>query len=190
MLSGNGTLPQNDSGDTGDAGKFRDLIRDVLTVDSFDVRAELLCQFSVFFQPPFVFLGGKGKIRRFHKQCRELTVESLCHSCSGADDPCVGGSGRQAGENVVSFAIIGMLIHLAHSFLFFLILTQIQCIFHSDTTALNPNSPHSRTSRCKVRSPARRSHSPESLTCAFSSKPHGTRLPDTGRQRAVPEHLP
>ena len=77
MLSGNGTLPPNDSSDTGYAGKFRDLIRDVITVYSFDVCTELLRQFSVFLQPPFVLLGGKGKIRRFYKQCSELTIESL-----------------------------------------------------------------------------------------------------------------
>ena len=82
------TPPDHNFGDTGKPCKFRNLIRNILSIDGFDMRAKLPCQPNILPQPFLVIFihfssGGGGKV----------PTECPCHPCSGADDLRVGWRG-------------------------------------------------------------------------------------------------
>ena len=132
MAAGNSTPSKNDSCNTRNACKLRNLIWDVFAIHGFNISSKLFCQLPVFLQTFFVFFRSNRKIRCFHKQRSKLAVKGICHSCRSSDDFCVGGCGRKASKDVLirihSFLFLYVLCH--HPHLLFNILSQRISFFH------------------------------------------------------------
>ena len=87
------TPPDHNFGDTGKPCKFRNLIRNILSVDGFDMRAKLPCQPNILPQPFLVIFIHFSSGGCFHEKGGKVPTECPCHPCSGADDLRVGWRG-------------------------------------------------------------------------------------------------
>ena len=100
MLPLHAAPSQDDLCDTGKAGVFRDLVRDIIPVGDDDVRAGILRELHMGFQPLLVRAGPLRVVRRLDvKSCKDA-AEGFRHFGGCPYDLRIGGRGGETGENV------------------------------------------------------------------------------------------
>ena len=100
----------------GDAGKFRDLERNVVAVNGGDGRAALLRQPDVIFQPFFVRLLHSVRVRRFYVKGGKRTAERGSHPRGRPDDLRVGRGGGETGQRMLGLTVRrALMFHADHA---------------------------------------------------------------------------
>ena len=110
--SRNSAAPEHNFCHAGHPGKLRDLIGNIVSIDGFNGRAQLLSQVDVCPQPVPILGGHPRKISGLYKKRGKWATKCPRHPCGGPYNLCIGGRRRKAHQNVFTSPVLRLLAPL------------------------------------------------------------------------------